>query len=196
MNWEVGLPRRSSRHPQTSLQTPGFAGGYAATVFTRHFVASEDWRRGESNPCPHCLPRKHLHVYPALCSEEPTLHRRTAVSRASAKSILRIRRGRSADSPACCPRFRRQQASLRKRHGQLSRESEIFVICVYLFWSGFLRGQRTILDMPPALSTMSRNQCAPVDQDTVRSCPAQIADEKSSIESLVCSNLLSLPIVG
>jgi hypothetical protein len=68
------------------------------------------------------------------------------------------------DSPACCPRFRRQQASLRKRHGQLSRESEIFVICVYLFWSGFLRGQRTILDMPPALPTMSRSQCAPITE--------------------------------
>src|SRR5207253_3730719 len=33
-----------------------------------------------------------------------------------------------------------------------------------LFWSGFLRGQRTILDMPPALPTMSRSQCAPVSQ--------------------------------
>ena len=42
-----------------------------------------------------------------VISEELTLHRRTANSRASAKSILRIRRGRSADSPACCPRFRR-----------------------------------------------------------------------------------------
>jgi len=114
------------------------------------------------NPCPRRVPRKPLHVYPALKSEEPTLHRRTTSSRASAISILRIKRGRSADSPACCPRFRRQQASLRKRHGQLSRESEIFVICVYLFWSGFLRGQRTILDMPPALLTMSRSQCAPV----------------------------------
>jgi hypothetical protein len=125
-------------------------------------------------------------------SEEPTLHRRTTDSRASAISILRIRRGRSADSPACCPRFRRQQASLRKRHGQLSRESEIFVICVYLFWSGFLRGQRTILDMPPALPTMSRSQCAPVDQDTVRPCPAQIVAERSSVKRLLCSNQLTL----
>ena len=150
------------------------------------------WRRGELNPCPRRFPRKHLHVYPASMSEELTLHRHTANSRASAISILRIRRGRSADSPACCPRFRRQQASLRKRHGQLSRESEIFVICVYLFWAGFLRGQRTILDMPPALPTMSRNQCAPVDQDTVRSCPAQIVAERSSVKGLVCSNQLTL----
>src|SRR5207248_7361057 len=74
---------------------------------------------------------------------------------------LTAARGRSALRPACCPRFRRQQASLRKRRGQLSRESEIFVICVYLFWSGFLRGQRTILDMPPALQTSSRSQYAP-----------------------------------
>src|SRR2546421_5243935 len=82
---------------------------------------------------------------------------------------LTVARGRPALRPACCPRFRRQQASLRKRHGQLSRESEIFVICVYLFWSGFLRGQRTILDMPPALPTTSRSQCAPLfSKSTVR----------------------------
>jgi len=30
------------------------------------------------------------------------------------------------------------------------------------FWSGFLRGQRTILDMPPALPTTSRSQYAPI----------------------------------
>jgi hypothetical protein len=35
------------------------------------------------------------------------------------------------------------------------------VICVYFFWFGFLRGQRTILDMPPALQTSSRSQYAP-----------------------------------
>jgi hypothetical protein len=50
---------------------------------------------------------------------------------------LTVGRGRSALGPACCPRLRRQQASPRKRRGQLSRESEIFVICVYLFWLGF-----------------------------------------------------------
>ena len=36
------------------------------------------------------------------------------------------------------------------------------MICVYLFWLGFLRGQRTILDMPSALPTISRSQYAPV----------------------------------
>ena len=35
------------------------------------------------------------------------------------------------------------------------------MICVYLFWLGFLRGQRTILDMPSALPTTSRSQYAP-----------------------------------
>src|SRR6185437_548761 len=30
------------------------------------------WRRGESNPCPRRYPRKHLHVYPAINSEEPS----------------------------------------------------------------------------------------------------------------------------
>src|SRR5262245_9753035 len=30
------------------------------------------WRRGELNPCPRRYPRKHLHVYPAKSSEEPS----------------------------------------------------------------------------------------------------------------------------
>jgi hypothetical protein len=30
------------------------------------------WRRGELNPCPRRYPRKHLHVYPATNSEEPS----------------------------------------------------------------------------------------------------------------------------
>jgi len=60
------------------------------------------------------------------------MRRRTAGSRASTNRFTN-RRGRSADSPACYPRFRRQQASRRKRRGQLSRESETFVVCVYLF---------------------------------------------------------------
>jgi hypothetical protein len=32
----------------------------------------EGWRRGELNPCPRRYPRKHLHVYPAISSEEPS----------------------------------------------------------------------------------------------------------------------------
>jgi hypothetical protein len=47
------------------------------------------WRRGELNPCPRRCPRSHLHVYPALRFREPTLHRRTAVSRASTKFLHR-----------------------------------------------------------------------------------------------------------
>src|ERR1700716_3858271 len=47
------------------------------------------WRRGELNPCPRRFPRKHLHVYPALRFKEPTLHRRTAVSRVSTKFLHR-----------------------------------------------------------------------------------------------------------
>src|SRR6058998_3710551 len=30
------------------------------------------WRRGELNPCPRRYPRTHLHVYPAINSEEPS----------------------------------------------------------------------------------------------------------------------------
>ena len=35
-------------------------------------LQSEDWRRGELNPCPRRHRRKHLHVYPAINSEEPS----------------------------------------------------------------------------------------------------------------------------
>src|SRR6266478_2287891 len=52
-------------------------------------LQSINWRRGELNPCPRRYPRKHLHVYPALRFREPTLHRRTAVSRASTKFLHR-----------------------------------------------------------------------------------------------------------
>src|SRR5207237_7244464 len=44
---------------------------------------------GELNPCPRRCPRSHLHAYPALRFREPTLHRRTAVSRASTKFLHR-----------------------------------------------------------------------------------------------------------
>src|SRR5437870_13350015 len=30
------------------------------------------WRRGELNPCARRYPRKHLHVYPTINSEEPS----------------------------------------------------------------------------------------------------------------------------
>ncbi len=95
------------------------------------------WRRGELNPCPRRFPHKPLHAYPVLRFKESNV----APAHCRLPSVREIRftgeRGRSARRPACCPRFRRQQASHRKRRGQLSRESEIFVICVYLFWSGF-----------------------------------------------------------
>src|SRR5947208_6444150 len=51
----------------------GFATDYAATGFARHFVASEAWRRGESNPCPRRYSRKHLHVYPMVSFKEPNV---------------------------------------------------------------------------------------------------------------------------
>src|SRR5439155_11127297 len=35
-------------------------------------LQSEGWRRGELNPCPRRYPRQHLHVYPAINSEEPS----------------------------------------------------------------------------------------------------------------------------
>jgi hypothetical protein len=35
-------------------------------------MSEEGWRRGELNPCPRRYPRKHLHVYPTINSEEPS----------------------------------------------------------------------------------------------------------------------------
>src|SRR5947209_7638602 len=56
-----------------------------ATKTPRPSAGKYFWRRGELNPCPRRVPRKHLHVYPALNSEKPTSHRRAASFRASAK---------------------------------------------------------------------------------------------------------------
>ena len=62
---------------------------YGIALERAAFAREKFWRRGELNPCPRRHPRKHLHVYPALRFKEPTLHRRTAVSRASAKFLHR-----------------------------------------------------------------------------------------------------------
>ena len=68
--------------------------------------------------------------------KEPTLHRRTAVSRASTKFLHRP--ARSLRRPiSLLSTFGAVAGVQPKRHGQLSRESEILVICVYLFWPGF-----------------------------------------------------------
>src|SRR5204862_5938607 len=42
--------------------------GYGPTLS----LGERKWRRGELNPCPRRYPRKHLHVYPAINSEEPS----------------------------------------------------------------------------------------------------------------------------
>src|SRR3954463_824263 len=66
-------------------------------------AASEDWRRGESNPCPRSFQYKLLHVYPMLIFKEPndaSAHCRLP----SVREILSpVRRGRSAVRLACCP---------------------------------------------------------------------------------------------
>jgi hypothetical protein len=55
----------SPRLPPTHKATAGQAG------VTLSFEERK-WRRGELNPCPRRYPRKHLHVYPATGSEEPS----------------------------------------------------------------------------------------------------------------------------
>src|SRR5213595_308017 len=49
---------------------PSLGSGVAA--FALGCAPSEGWRRGELNPCPRRYPRKHLHVYPTISSEEPS----------------------------------------------------------------------------------------------------------------------------
>jgi hypothetical protein len=46
---------------------------HGAAVFALHPVASEDWRRGELNPCPLRYPLRHLHVYPVVSFKEPNV---------------------------------------------------------------------------------------------------------------------------
>ena len=88
------------------------------------------------------------------------MRRRTAGSRASTKSIHKparsLRRFASLLStfPTLAGVAPETSRSIKPRERDL-RDLRLF------FWSGFLRGQRTILDMPPALPTMSRSQCAP-----------------------------------
>src|SRR5206468_3379147 len=78
--------------------------GYGATVFANTVLRSENWRRGELNPCPRRYPRKHLHVYPALSSEKLTSHRLATSFRASAK--------RSCESGAVAPPIRQPAVSV------------------------------------------------------------------------------------
>src|SRR5207302_10040332 len=90
-----------------------------------------------------------------------TLHRHTAGSRASAKSIHRLSAvapppaSLLSTSPAPAGVTPETSRSIKPRERDL-RDLRL------LFWLGFLRGQRTILDMPSALQTSSRSQYAPV----------------------------------
>ena|GEM_PF-3269300 len=120
------------------LKRSGFTVRQAATVLSRYVVPSEDWRRGDSNPCPRRYPRRHLHVYPALKSEKLTSHRRAASFRASASSILRIRRGRSADSLSLLSPFpplagvaAKTSRSIKPRERDL-RDLRLFVLVRFL----------------------------------------------------------------
>ena len=91
------------------------------------------WRRGELNPCPRRYPRKHLHVYPAINSEEPS----HAPAHCRLPSVHEIDSRTGAVAPPirqpAVHVFAASRRSTRKRRGQLSRESETFVVCVYLF---------------------------------------------------------------
>ena len=68
------------------------------------------------NPCPRRYPREHLHVYPAKILRSQTLHRHTAGSRASAKSI---HKPGAVAPPTCQPAVHVSGAS--RRHFGTSR---------------------------------------------------------------------------
>ena len=94
--------------------------------------------------------------------KEPTLHRHTAELPSVHEILHRPARSlrRTASllpvSPAVAGVQPETSRSIKPRERDLG-DLRLFV------WSGFLRGQRTILDMPPALQTISRNQYAPVN---------------------------------
>src|SRR5437870_2080515 len=102
------------------------------------------WRRGESNPCPRRYPRKHLHVYPVVGFKEPNV----------APAHCRLPSVREIDSPANA--VAPPPASLLSTFAAVAgvqlqtsrsikpRERDLRDLRL-LFWSGFLRGQRTIL---------------------------------------------------
>src|SRR5438093_6955921 len=62
--------------PRSFFGYVGIFGDYAPQLGVLRSSLSlgqrEGWRRGELNPCPHRCPRKHLHVYLASNSEEPS----------------------------------------------------------------------------------------------------------------------------
>src|SRR6266496_1393667 len=70
---KAGLPSRSLLEHREEVQNARlrFPPAWQPSLFALR-SKSEGWRRGELNPCPRRYPRKHLHVYPAINSEEPS----------------------------------------------------------------------------------------------------------------------------
>ena len=110
----------------------GEAGADSAISLRSCCTASEDWRRGESNPCPSNDLHNLLHVYTVFSLGEG----RRAVTRPSPerpRNRFIQGSGRSIpDQPAVVafPASRRHREHV---VAQLGRECEIFVICFYLF---------------------------------------------------------------
>ncbi len=104
----AGLPSRSLLEHRVEVQN---GSAYALLRRGSHrflrCAPKEGWRRGELNPCPRRYPRKHLHVYPAKNFKEPNVAPAHCLLPSVREIDSQTRRGRSADLPACCPRFRR-----------------------------------------------------------------------------------------
>src|SRR5690348_13196783 len=112
---------------------------------------AKKWRRGELNPCPRCFPRRHLHVYSVLRFKEPN-DAPTHCQLPSVREIDLTNRARSlrrfasllSTFPAVAGVQPKTSRSIKPRERDL-RDLRLFVLV------RFLRGQRTILDVPPAL---------------------------------------------
>src|SRR5436305_14991933 len=94
------------------------------------------WRRGELNPCPRRYPRKHLHVYPTINSEEPS----HAPAHCRLPSVHKIDSRTGVVAPPIrqpavhvCRRSSRPTANVTVTQAARSRPS----LSACVFWPGF-----------------------------------------------------------
>src|ERR1041385_8066897 len=89
----VDLVRLRANHRNSPLTISG-----VLPIIVFQGVLPMKWRRGELNPCPRRYPRKHLHVYPAINSEEPS----HAPAHCRLPSVREIDSQTSAVAPPVC----------------------------------------------------------------------------------------------
>jgi hypothetical protein len=72
LGWGSEIAVRPGRPVKKGLKTWTLLCSPHQDCGTTDVKSFRGWRRGESNPCPRRYPRKHLHVYPTINSEEPS----------------------------------------------------------------------------------------------------------------------------